>query len=345
MPRPSWRRGKSGQDGAFRLDRPTALAGDPHPQRTPILSTEPDDPPRTTGYAEATTDDEGRFSLSPIAAGGLELRLEPAGVIPLAADTPSLLAVREGHEDSADVPLRRAVTVVGRCLEQDSRKPVAGISVTLFHLVGNQQGSQTVYSDQDGRYTFQCLPGRARVAFNLFPAHLEAPGGELQEFAIPAGSRSIELPAKEALRAAPLLYGKVVDGAARAAPGSSIQAQWVKSGGKNASHGIVYTVADDKGQFMLGGLGPDSEISITGRSGSGRSITPRHVHAGETEPILLKLAPGPLLSVAGRGNWRPASLESRLRLAAAQMLGFPAAARPDEVHKIENSMFPYHLNE
>ena len=62
--------------------------------------------PQTTGYVETTTDDEGRFALAPIAVGGLQLELKPPGELPVVPDLPPSLAVREGREDSVDIPLQ-----------------------------------------------------------------------------------------------------------------------------------------------------------------------------------------------------------------------------------------------
>src|SRR5205085_3839358 len=72
---------------------------------------DPSAAPQTTGYVETTTDDEGRFTLAPIAVGGLQLDLKPPGDLPVLVDLPRALAVHEEREDAVDIPLKRTVTV------------------------------------------------------------------------------------------------------------------------------------------------------------------------------------------------------------------------------------------
>ncbi len=90
--------------------------------------------PQTTGYVETTTDDEGRFALALIAVGALQLELKPPGELPVLADLAQFLVVREGHEDSVEIPLRKSVTVTGLFVERGTGQPVPGISATLIYL-------------------------------------------------------------------------------------------------------------------------------------------------------------------------------------------------------------------
>ena len=150
--------------------------------------------PQTAGYVETTTDDEGRFALAPIAVGGLELKLKPPGDLPVLADLPRSLVVREGREDSVDIPLRTTVTVTGLFLERGTGKPVPGISAMLIYLGGNRNGSQTAATDERGRYTFQSLPGLVRVGhFSFPPTHVQAPVQGWEDFTVPKPPKVIEL--------------------------------------------------------------------------------------------------------------------------------------------------------
>ncbi len=85
----------------------------------------------------------------------LELELKPPGNLPVVADLSRSLSVRQGREDSGDIPLRSTVTVTGLFLERGTGKPVPGISAMLIYLGGNRSGSQTVKTDERGRYTFK----------------------------------------------------------------------------------------------------------------------------------------------------------------------------------------------
>ena len=66
----------------------------------PGSSGDPNAEPQATGYVETTTDDEGRFTLAPIAAGRLRLDLKPPGELPVVVDLPDPWSVREGREDT-----------------------------------------------------------------------------------------------------------------------------------------------------------------------------------------------------------------------------------------------------
>ena len=142
--------------------------------------------PETTGYVETATDDEGRFSLAPIAVGGLQLELKPPGELPVMADLPRSLVVRERREDSVEIPLKSTVTVTGRFLERGTGKPVPGVSVVLIYLDGSPNPSQTVTTNEQGRYTFQSLSGLVRVGhFRFPPTHVLAPTQGWEDITVP----------------------------------------------------------------------------------------------------------------------------------------------------------------
>jgi Carboxypeptidase regulatory-like domain len=257
--------------------------------------------PQTTGYVETTTDDEGRFALAPIAVGGLELTLKPPGHLPVVADLPRSLAVRAGREDSVDIPLRSTVTVTGLFLERGTKKPVPGIAVMLFYIGGNRDGSQTVKTDERGRYTLQSLPGLVRVGhFQFPPTHVQAPGQEWEDFTVPEPPKLIELATREAIPAAPPLQGQVVDEAGSRVPGALIQASWTLTGKKGNRSSGINTEADAKGGFVLQGLGPGSTVSITARYRDRQSKSPLEVQADGTGPVTVAITPFPVLAVTGR---------------------------------------------
>jgi hypothetical protein len=267
----------------------TQVAGDPSAE------------PETTGYVETTTDIEGRFALAPIAVGGLQLELTPPADLPVLADLPRSLAVREGREDTVDISLKSTVIVTGLFLEKGNGKPVPGISATLIYIGGARHGSQTVQTDERGRYTFKSLPGLVRVGHFHFPAtHVQAPSQGWEDFTVPEPPKVIELATREALRAAPPLRGQVVDEAGQAVPGATVQAAWVLSGARGQSSGSIQTKADDEGRFVLEGLGPGSNVSITARRRERQSKGPVEVQAGDAGPVKVAITPMPVLALAGR---------------------------------------------
>ncbi|AGA31486.1 carboxypeptidase regulatory-like domain-containing protein [Singulisphaera acidiphila] len=262
----------------------------------------PNTEPETTGYVRTTTDDEGRFVLAPIAVGSLQLDLKPPGDLPVVVDLPRSLIVREGREDLVvDIPLKKPVTVTGLFLERGTGKPVPGVSVTLIYIGANRNGSLNVKTDEKGRYTFQSLPGQVRVGhFTLPSTHVLAPSQGWEDFTVPEPPKVIELATREALPAAPPLRGQVVNEAGQAVPGALVQASWMLTGGRGSSGGGIQVKTDDKGDFVLEGLGPDSTVTITAKLRNRQSKSPLTVQAGETNPVTVAIAPTPVLAVAGR---------------------------------------------
>jgi Carboxypeptidase regulatory-like domain len=262
---------------------------------------DPNEEPQTAGYVETMTDDEGRFALAPIAVGGLQLELKPPGDLPVLADLPQSLKVREGREESVDIPLQKAVTVTGRFLEQGTGKPVPGISAMLIYIGENRHGSQTVTTDEGGRFTFQSLPGKVRVGhFRFPPTHVLAPSQGWEDFTVPEPPNVVELPTREALRAAPPLRGRVVDEAGQPVSGASIQASLMLAGARGSSDGSTNTKTDEKGEFVLAGLGPGSTVSITARLLGRQSKDPVKFPADEAGPVTIAIVPMPVFAATGR---------------------------------------------
>ena len=266
------------------------------------VGTDPKAEPETTGYVETKTDDEGQFALAPIAVGALQIELKPPGDLPVVADIPRAFAVREGREESLEIPLREAATVTGLVLERGTGKPVPGIQATLIYIGASRNGSQNVKTDDRGRYTFKALPGEVRIGhFNYPKTHVEVPVRQnWQDFTVPEGPKVIELATREVLPAAPPLRGRIVDEAGRPVPGASFQAQWSFALGGQTGGGGLSSSADDKGEFVIEGLGPGSDISITARSGARRIETPVKARAGQETPLTVAIAPMPTVAVAGR---------------------------------------------
>jgi hypothetical protein len=261
---------------------------------------DPNSEPQTTGYMETTTADNGRFTLAPIAIGGLQLELKPPGDLPFVADVPGSLAVRAGRADSVDIPLKSTVAVTGHFLERGTGKPVPGITAMLIYL-GNRNGHETTKTDERGRYTFKSLPGLVRVGHFAFPpTHVQAPGQGWEDFTVPEPPKVIELATREALPAAPPLRGQVIDEAGRTVPRASIQATWMLTGAKGSSSGSVSAKSGDNGDFVLEGLAPDSTVSVTGRRLDRQSKSPLIFHAGDAGPVTVAIDPMPVLAVAGR---------------------------------------------
>ena len=177
-----------------------------------------------------------------------------------------------------------------------------GIAITLTYLGPDRHGSQTVKTDEHGRYTFSCPPGPVRVGdFTFPPTHVENPAPGLEDFTVPDPPKVVELATREAIPVAPPLRGKVVDEAGRPVPWATIWAPWQLQGSngfhRSSGHG---TQADANGEFVLEGLGSGAAVSITARYRDRQSKSPLEVHADGRGPVTVAIAPFPVLAVAGR---------------------------------------------
>ncbi len=258
--------------------------------------------PLAAGYAERTTDDEGRFTLAPMAVGSLQFELKPPGDLPVIVDLPRSLAVREGREESTEIPLREGVTVTGLVLERGTGKPVPDVAATLIYIGGSRNGSLNVKTDEKGRYTFRCLPGLVRVGHFRYPkTHVPAPVRQnWEDFTVPEPPKLIELATREVLPAAPPLRGKIVDETGRTVPGASFEATWRLDGGGGNSGASLHSNADDNGNFLFEGIGPGSTVTITAKHQDRRTPGPIQFQAGEAGPVTISITKVLAFAVAGR---------------------------------------------
>ena len=259
--------------------------------------------PETTGYVETSTDDEGRFVLSPIAVGGLQLELTPPGDLPVVADIPRGPVVREGRDQTLEIPLRAPATVTGLVLERGTGRPVPGVQATMIYIGTTRHGGDNVTTDDKGRYTFRALPGEVRIGHFIYPkTYVEVPVRQnWQDFTVPPGPKLIELATREAIPAAPPLRVRVVDETGRPVPGASAEAVWSFTlGGLTGGGGRYSERADERGEFIIEGLGPGSDVAITARAGGRRNETPAKALAGQEGPATVAIVPMPTVAVAGR---------------------------------------------
>ena len=249
--------------------------------------------PSTTGFAEGTTDEQGRFSFPVIAPGGLQLELKPPRDVPLLPEVPDSSYVVEGRENAVEIPLRPAATVTGVIRERGTGRPVAGVELYFMGLRGGK--TQRGRTDDQGRYTFSCLPGEKRISvFRTPPTHAFAPGQDWKDFTLPANVARFEVEPREVIRAAPPVRFVVRDEAGRPAALATIIGQ--------ANSRWIPKTTDEKGEFAVPGVAPGGEITIEVRQGDRMTEEPVRVLAGGTdaEPVPVTIRPGVVLSLTGR---------------------------------------------
>ena len=184
----------------------------------------------TVGHAKESVDDEGRFTLGPIAVGSLILRLDPPDGLAIRADIPKAMMVAEGKETAAEVRLLKPTVVVGRIVERGTGKPVPGFKVTLNDNARSASNrSVDAMTDADGRYTLTSLPGHVRVIYWQPPrTHVPIPSQNnlMPELDVRAGVEKIEMPEHEVLAAAAPVRGISGDKAGEPVAGAAIEAEY-----------------------------------------------------------------------------------------------------------------------
>ncbi len=266
--------------------------------------------PLVDGAAKGTVDDEGRFTLGPIAVGSLNLQLDPPDGLPVVADVPAEIAVVEGKEASAEIRLLRPTAVVGRIVERGTGKPVPGFMVTLIDRSGRKHRSEDAMTDADGRYALTSLPGRIMVVYSRPPrTHVLIPSqtDTMPEFDVPAGVERFELPPREARPAAAPVRGVVRNEAGRAVAGAAIEADYTFPFEKTTYGGAKASATTDAaGNFVLDGLPPGAKLLITARRLDRKNPAPVEVVADANAPrsvevkVEVKVEARPVYAASGR---------------------------------------------
>ena len=260
-----------------------------------------DDRPRTIGRAEAVTDDEGRFTLAPIADGTLHLELEPPGDLPVLPNIPWDLAVVRGREQSRDIPLQKPVVVAGRVLERGTGRAIADARLFLTDVGPVRSQSLETYTDADGRYAFRAFPGKLRVGCAALPeSYIEAPGPQVAEVEVVEGAEPVELAPREVLRAAPPLRGEVRDEGGRLVAGADVQIAWRAEVAGISTGDRISMNSDADGGFVVRGLPPDATVTIMASHRGRRTQPPLETRSGVEAPANVVVSPMPLAAAVGR---------------------------------------------
>ena len=262
--------------------------------------------PLIDGTATGTVDDEGRFTLGPIAVGSLNLQLDPPDGLRVMADVPREIAVAEGKETSVEIRLLKPTAVVGRIVERGTGKPVSGFKVTLIDRSQRKHRSEEATTDADGRYTLNSLSGRIMVVYSQPPrTHVLIPSqtNTMPEFDVPAGVETFELPPREARPAAAPVRGVVRDEAGQPVAGAAIEVDYTFPFEKTTyGGGKASATTDAAGNFVLDGLVPDAKLLITARLLNRKNPVPIEVVADANTPrtVEVKVAVRPVYAASGR---------------------------------------------
>ena len=225
------------------------------------------------GFAEATTDAEGRFEIPTIAAGTLTVRVRPRDGSP---DLPTRVvrrALEPGRKVEVEIPLRRGVRVTGLALDDRDGRPVVGVVVSVVSS-GPAEPSR-VRTDDQGRYEAFVPPGLVGHRVLKVPApYLGRPGflGPRPVEAPPAIAR-FELPPISLTRGGEL-RGSVKDEEGRPVAGARVEGSWTMFDGRNRAPRSEAATSKADGSFVLGPVAPDTDLTVIASAGGATTPAP-----------------------------------------------------------------------
>lgn len=267
------------------------------------------------GFADVTTDAEGRFEVSSLAAGLVRIAgvTSPAGSAiflkespPKSKDFPSsdfeAGELRAGETLEVDVPTVPGVLVSGTILDDETLKPIAGIRVHLTAHGGRGQSVRSARTDEKGKYTFavaaDSLTATVQVGpltGNYLPATSDSQGGrrvvtgqlpEVPDFRLKRGV---------------MLSGVVVDEQQR--PAAHVEVQAGVADLRNRHYHRAVVESDEHGKFTIGPVDADLFVALIAADRTRSCLKPLVVEPRtwkESGEITITIDPAAMITLSGR---------------------------------------------
>jgi protocatechuate 3,4-dioxygenase beta subunit len=263
-------------------------------QMIATLSTkaDPSDEDLIGGFAETTTDADGRFRVPAIAEGALTVHFLPRMDLPFRGQFTAHPEVEAGKTTRIEMALKPGTRVRGVVREQKSGKPVSGALVQIDWAPGVPK----LRTDAEGRYAGWMLSSSVTPHIPAPPRGYFFPNWILDSVPIPAGAKEVE--AKPYVLAwGATLRGRVIDGAGKPVPGATVTALWKIPEGEYDS---AQAWADRDGKFVLEGIDPRAELRLTAWDWDAGTCSPQTVRPGGAESVTLTITPADTVAVSGR---------------------------------------------
>ncbi|MHB1557921.1 MAG: carboxypeptidase regulatory-like domain-containing protein [Isosphaeraceae bacterium] len=252
------------------------------------------------GSASTTCDERGRFVIPNIAAGAADLALDfaPAGDFPLRGEAPRGLIVKAGEAVRVEVALRPTILVRGVIREKATKRPIAGVKVSI-----NGQGGADDYAvtDAQGQYAGRVL--RDRTQPFGWALRFPSPFYEPSDMAYPSqrmprlGVDVLDQTPQE-LRRGVDVKGIIKGEDGQPLAGAEVEALWYGSEGQVQ---MALTRSDRSGGFILHGIDPIAELHLTAWDGRNASdVVTVRVESAAKAPIALTVGPGKTVPLGGR---------------------------------------------
>lgn len=226
--------------GRFISDNPEWAAG----IRLRFFSQTLDNNEPVYGFAEATSDAEGRFEVPRLAAGKLEyIDVSIDSQRPVRPVMPAAFTLSAGDVKEFEIPMVGAPKVFGRVVSKRN-VPVANAGVSIRY--GHVQFDRAI-TDEDGRFEMRSLNGEVSVNVVSTPIGFSsfAQAHDNTRITIPPDATSFELPTIQ-LSATVLIRGQVLD-----ENNQPIVDRMIDALDRNRRYGVGFTDTDGKFEIAV----------------------------------------------------------------------------------------------
>jgi hypothetical protein len=161
------------------------------------------------GFAEVTSDAEGRFEVPRLAIGKLEyIDVFIDSQRPVRPVMPGAFSLSAGEVKQLEIPMMDAPKVIGRVVSK-ANLPVAEVGVSIRY--GHVQSDRAI-TDGDGRFEMRSLPGEVQVTVSSTPLGFSVwdQAMDTKPLTIPPNAAEFEWPTIE-LSSTVLIRGQVLD--------------------------------------------------------------------------------------------------------------------------------------
>lgn len=252
-----------------------------------------------TGFAKCKTDTDGGFSLKQLAPGRYYVYLGERDDRTYLPAIPEQIVAEVGKTNTIEIPLKKSIKVVGQVVARGSEQPVIGARVNVSY--GHRQ-SDTVLTDQQGRYQAQVLPGQVRRQLIVVPKAFSQwvrARSENNVIEVSAGDSNVELPPLG------LVESRTVEGQLLNRQGKPVADQYVSANLDDGSYGSGKS--DDQGAFTMRVAKSAKVTKYRVQSNGPRDA----VKVVSEEPLVLQLVdPNTLVNVKITTSPTPAELQA-----------------------------------
>ena len=259
--------------------------------------------PYTTHWIRKRTRDDGQVEFPNIAEGQVIWTIKaPAGSNDIVVKEPGA-TIRAGQTESVEIVVQRGVRVEGTVREEATGKPVAGVKVDVDRAQMGSRMVQNIVTNAQGRFSKLVLPGTIEFSYDYFDLpkayYLPPRQSNSVRFEVKAGEDHHEF-SPPPLKKAAMVRGVAIDEAGNPVAGVSVIGSLEK--GEYEGHAQASRAeTDDRGEFVLGGMIPGTEVRVSATWKSAADVEPVTVpKAGEGGPITLHIRKRRLQALSGR---------------------------------------------